>query len=146
MFKPYRIALIVLLFHAGFLQAQPASLIVTDAWARRTPGSEVAAVYFKVQNTDSVIKTITGAGSTLAVHTTIHRTTVVSGQSQMRDVPEVILKPGQIVNFAPGGLHLMLMGLKKATKTGEQLPIELQLKNGVKVSFSATIKPLNLSE
>jgi periplasmic copper chaperone A len=146
MFKSYRIVLVAVLFHTGFLQAQPASLIVTDAWARRTPGSEVAAVYFKVRNTDAVSITVAGANSVLAAHTTIHQTTVVSGQSQMRDVPEVTLKPGEIVNFAPGGLHLMLMGLKKATKTGEQLPIELQLKNGVKVSFSATIKPLNLSE
>ena len=44
------------------------------------------------------------------------------------------LAPGETVSFAPGGNHLMLIGLTKASKAGDKLPATLVFASGVEVS------------
>jgi hypothetical protein len=44
---------------------------------------------------------------------------------KMRPVTGVDIPAGQPVSLAPGGLHIMLMGLKKPLKAGEKFPLTL---------------------
>jgi len=39
----------------------------------------------------------------------LHRTEIVDGMSRMREVPSLSIAPGETVELAPGGYHLMLM-------------------------------------
>jgi hypothetical protein len=45
---------------------------------------------------------------------------------RMRQVDAIELPAGATVELAPGGLHLMLMGLKSPLKAGERLPLVLR--------------------
>ena len=47
------------------------------------------------------------------------------------------LNPGESVTFAPGGYHLMLIGLPKATKAGDVIPATFIFASGarLKVEF-----------
>jgi len=64
------------------------------------------------------------------------------GMMKMRKVNEVELPPHEEVVFAPGGNHIMLIGLSQVLKEGEDFPLTLHLKEAghvmVKVIIAAT--------
>src|SRR5256885_2228293 len=93
--------------------AQAPVLVVQDAWTRQVPGSDVAAVYLTVRNPSAKPITIVGVDSPVASQAMIHETRTNGGQSQMRPHEQLVVPAGQSVKFEPGGLHIMLHGLKQ---------------------------------
>jgi copper(I)-binding protein len=57
-----------------------------------------------------------------------HQTTKKNGVASMREMKEVVLKPGVEAGFGPGKKHLMLMDLKKPLKDGDHIPLTLHFK------------------
>jgi copper(I)-binding protein len=123
--------------------SQAPSLVVADAWARQVPGSDVAAVYLTVRNPTAQPITIVGVESPLATHAMIHETKTQGGQSQMRPHEQLVVPGGQFVKLQPGGLHIMLHGMKQPTAVGQTVPLVLLLAGGGKVAVAATVRPLN---
>jgi periplasmic copper chaperone A len=122
--------------------AQTPGLIVKSAWARKAPGSDVAAVYLSLSNTTLKPVIVIGVQSPMAAHAMVHETSVSKGQSQMRMKDTVVIAPGQTVSFAPGGTHVMLSGLKSGMTVGQSVPLVLLLADGSKVAVAAVVKPL----
>jgi copper(I)-binding protein len=123
-------------------EAQAPSLIVKSAWARKTPGSDVAAVYLSLSNTTLKPIIVIGVQSPLATHAMVHESSVTNGQSQMRMKETIVIAPGKTVSFAPGGTHVMLSGLKGGITVGQTVPLVLLLADGSKVAVAAVVKPL----
>src|SRR4029078_12404239 len=57
----------------------------------------------------------------------IHRSAIENGIATIRHVEGIDIAPGAEVSFAPGGTHVMLMGLKKPLKQGEHFTLTLTL-------------------
>ena len=123
--------------------AQTPGLIVVDAWTRQVPGSDVAAAYLTLRNPTTQPVTIVSIESPLAEHAMIHETKTVGGQSQMRPHEQLVIAPGQTVKFEPGGLHVMLMGLRQPVPVGKSFPLVLLLADGTKVQVAAVVRPLS---
>jgi len=49
------------------------------------------------------------------------------------------------VTLAPGGLHLMMMGLKEPFKQGEKVPLTLVFEKAGKIDVELAIVPLGAS-
>jgi copper(I)-binding protein len=122
---------------------QPAPLTVTDAWVRATPGSIVAAAYLTLHNAGRTPLRIVGVRSPLAGHAMIHETRLENGLSVMRAHEPLDIPPGQSVRLAPGGLHVMLDNLAHPLAAGDEVPIELLIEGGARVTLSARVRPLN---
>jgi copper(I)-binding protein len=131
----------LLLAAQAFGQAGP--LLIQDAWMRQTPGSDVAAVYFKLRNTGNRVVRVVGAQSPIASHAMIHESSIEGGQSRMRPREQLSVAPGQTVKLEPGGLHLMLHGLAHPVAVGQSVPITLLLEGGGTVSANAQVRPLS---
>jgi copper(I)-binding protein len=127
---------------AGLVLAQAPALIVQDAWTRQAPGSDVAAVYLTVRNPGAQPITIVGVESSVG-DAMIHETKTESGQSRMRPHEQLVVAPGKTVKFEPGGLHVMLHGLKQPVVVGQSVPLVLLLAGGAKVPVTALVRPLN---
>ena len=123
--------------------AQTPALIVVDAWTRQVPGSDVAAAYLTLRNPRTQPVTIVSIESPLAEHAMIHETKTLGGQSQMRPHEQLVIAPGQTVKFEPGGLHVMLMGLRQPVPVGKSFPLVLLLADGTKVQVAAVVRPLS---
>jgi periplasmic copper chaperone A len=118
------LALTLLLLVAG--GAMAGELTVTSAWSRATPpGVGMGVVYFRIENgsgkSDRLLKIRTSAASGAGVH----RTEIVEGIARMREVAVLHVAAGEKLEFAPGGLHVMLMGLKKPLVAGKTFVLEL---------------------
>ena len=139
--SPAAYLLLVLLLALPATAAAPA-VTVTDAWMRATPGTDVAAVYLTIHNTGTQALEIIGVHSPRAATAMIHETRQVGAQSTMRPHEQVDLAAGQTVQFAPEGLHVMLMNLTRPLIAGEQLPLIIDFAGGASVTVSVRVRAL----
>lgn len=118
-----------LLVSLAMLIAAPAladRLTVTDAWARTTPpGVSMGAVYFRLQNGSGKSDRLLKLSTPVAASAEVHRTEIVAGMARMREVSVLHVAPGEKLEFAPGGLHVMLMGLQGPLREGQVFELTL---------------------
>lgn len=120
---------IVAALAACLLAAAPAlagELTVTDAWSRTTPpGIPVGVVYLTIRNDSGKSDRLLKLKSAVASSVEVHRTETVEGVARMRKVSVLHIAPGETVKAEPGGVHLMLMGLKEPLLEGKTFVLEL---------------------
>lgn len=113
--------------------AAPADLIkaeveVSDGWAKPSlKGRDVGVAYITLENVSGKALALVGAETEVAarteVHTHIHGD---DGTMQMREVERLDLLPRKKQVFKPGGLHLMLFGLKQPLEAGQKFTVKLK--------------------
>ncbi|HWN30953.1 MAG TPA: copper chaperone PCu(A)C, partial [Burkholderiales bacterium] len=57
----------------------------------------------------------------------IHSMRLENGIMKMRQLESLELPAKQTVKFEPGGLHIMLLALKRPLKLGDKIPLRLTL-------------------
>jgi copper(I)-binding protein len=103
-----------------------ATIEVTGAWARATPGSaKNAAVYFTMTNGGAASDRLVSAQTQAAEMAELHETTMMGGMMHMAAAKAVDIPAGGKVAFAPQGRHIMLMNLKKPLRKGDDLSVTL---------------------
>jgi periplasmic copper chaperone A len=138
--------LILALIAAGasaLAAAQATPLIVQNAWMRKVPGADSAAVYLVLRNASVQPVIVIGVRSPSASHVMIHQTSTDGGQSRMRQYEKLVIAPGKSVAFEPGGMHVMLSGFKKSPLIGQTVPLVLLLSNGETVAVAAVVRPVD---
>jgi hypothetical protein len=115
------------------------SIHVSDARLSLPTGPN-AAVYFQLENNGDHEVKLVGAECDIAV-AAIHQTTVDGDLMQMEPVDQITIAPGQTVEFAPGGLHVMLMDVP-ALELGQEVNVTLVFKNDQSVTFAAEVRPI----
>jgi copper(I)-binding protein len=114
----------LLLLAAG--GALAGELTVTSAWARATPpGAGMGAIYLVIENGSTRSDRLLKLKTSSAAIAEVHRSEIVDGIARMREVPVLHVASGEKVEFAPGGLHVMLMGLRKPLVAGKTFVLEL---------------------
>lgn len=97
------------------------------AWARATPpGTRVAAAYLVIDNRDPRSDRLLSASSPLAERVEVHATVHDGEVARMRKVDPLHVAAGERLVLEPGGMHLMLMGLRKPLAEGERIPVVLE--------------------
>lgn len=106
--------------------ARPAALAIRDPLIRPTaPGQPVTAAYMTLFNPTARPLRLTGVTCACAASVAPHESREAGGLMQMRPMGAVVIQPRGRVIFAPGGLHLMVMGLRRPVKAGEVVPMRL---------------------
>lgn len=117
-----------------------AEIIVTDATVRLLPpGVPNTAAYFSIQNHSDTSQILIGASADFATKAEIHNHILVDDMMSMQQQSEVVIQPGESVQFAPGGLHIMIFGLKTPLREGQSVEISLQTKGGESISITAKV-------
>jgi periplasmic copper chaperone A len=129
---------VVALF-AGLAVAQGADspIRVEDAWARQAPmmpqagqmrghmAGGTGAVYVTLRNTGATPDTLVGASSEAAEAVELHETIRDGEVMRMRPVATLEVPAGGILEMKTGGLHIMLINLKRALRPGDRVPVTL---------------------
>jgi len=111
---------------------------VKDGWvAEINPASSVTAAYMKLVNMTSEPVVVTGASCDAFDAVEIHRMEEQNGVMTMNYVESLQIPPDGTIEFAPGAIHLMLIGKKRDLKSGDNVAIIFTLLTGedVEVSF-----------
>ncbi|MBT8138070.1 MAG: copper chaperone PCu(A)C [Gammaproteobacteria bacterium] len=118
------------------------SVTVQKAWVRAPlPGRSMTAGYFELHNQTKRPVIVTGASADGFGAVSIHETRLdEAGISRMVGVEQLELAPDERVEFAPGGLHLMLMRPQREFTKGEIVPVTLLFADGATLHVSATVR------
>jgi copper(I)-binding protein len=114
--------------------SQPASPPVAVSDVRvlaPVPGSNAGVAYMTVTNNSDRLITIGVVSSPQFDRVEMHETTLEDGVSRMRALGAVEIEAGAAVEFAPGGKHLMLMGIDPGVGPGSSVQIELAYGDGM---------------
>lgn len=115
---------LILLFATG--GTATGKLAITSAWARATaPGAGMGAVYLRIENGSTKSDRLLKVSTTVAASASVHQTEIVDDVARMHEVAMLHVAPGEKIDFAPGGLHIMLMGLKKPLVAGQKFALEM---------------------
>lgn len=116
-------------------------VVVTDPYARETPpGARVGGVYMTLTNHGAANRLV-GARSDAAPAVQIHNHTMdEAGVMRMREVEGGLpLGMHESVVLAPGGLHIMLMGLESRLEKGEAVDLTLEFEDGSTMDVSVPV-------
>ena len=105
-------------------------LAVRDAWVRSVPASQsVTTAYMVIENPTERRVVLTAAESPIAEVVEIHKMAHDSGMMRMRRIESLEILAYGRVTLAPGGLHLMLIGLRQRPEEGKEVPILLRFED-----------------
>lgn len=113
---------------------------VREAWARPSTQGANSAVYFVIQNHNAETDELVGAVSDAAEAVEIHESKMEGDVMTMHRVESVALAPSEKVEFEPGGLHVMLIGLERDLKAGDEIEVTLQFRDSPDIAVKATVR------
>jgi copper(I)-binding protein len=129
---------------AGSATFKLGDLTVTSPWTRATPGgAKIAGGYLKITNSGASADRFTGAKSEEADHLELHEMSMSDGVMKMRPLPKgVEIKPGETVEFKPGGYHLMFMDIRLPFKQGDTIKATLQFEKAGSLDVKFSVRAL----
>ena len=117
------------------------SLQAENAWVPwAPPGLKVHVAYMTIVNRGATDQIIVSAESTDYERIELHRSVIKDGVSTMQAIGEVKVPANGRVEFAPTGLHLMLIGPRRPQALDDHVHIVLRLSSGEEVDVSAVIR------
>jgi copper(I)-binding protein len=137
--------LIACAFSAAALPVH-AETTVSEPWVRATVPQQKATGAFMQLKSDADARLVSVSSPAAGV-VEVHEMAVVDNLMTMRRLAGLELPAGRAVELKPGGYHIMLIGLKRQVKEGEQVPLTLVIerRDGQRetVEVSAPVRPLN---
>ena len=123
--------------------SQAAELSISDAMARAVPPTaKMSAAFMTLTNHDNTDLTIVSAESSVANAVELHNNTMVDGKMKMRKVDQIDLPANQATELKPGGLHVMLIGLKKPLIEGATIDLKLNFSDGSSEAMEIPIQQI----
>lgn len=106
-------------------------IVVSDAWMRAaSTGRPMSAAYLTLCNSgeapDRLLSISTEAAGAAELHQTRKNE---AGVASMAPVDAIELTPDEAVALAPGGAHIMLIGLTRAVAAGETITMTLEFEH-----------------
>jgi hypothetical protein len=115
-------------------------LVIKQIWARPTPPvAAVGAAYFTLDNSQGQDERLLSAEADVAATAELHAHSMEGNMMKMHKVDAVEVPAGQTVAFAPGGLHVMLIGLKAPLVEGNTFPLTLHFEHAGAVTVEVVI-------
>jgi copper(I)-binding protein len=138
--RPPALAAALVLAAAASAAAAPAPISATGAWSRPAAAGGTAAGFLILVNPGGA-DALVGAESPIAQRVEIHASSMAGGMMQMQAEPATPLPARGKVSFAPGGRHLMFVGLKRALHVGDHVPATLTFRSGARLKVDFVVNP-----
>ena len=136
-------ALAALVLAAGMAAAQTkvGDIEIEHPWARATAGgARVGAAYMIIRNEGQTADRLVGAETGIAEAAELHSQSMDSkGVMRMRPLSSVAVPAGGTVELAPGGMHVMLPGLKAPLEKGQHFPLTLRFEKAGEVEVEVPV-------
>jgi hypothetical protein len=124
-------------------------IAVSGAWARPAIGTGV--VYLRIANRSSAADRLDAARTPVARAVEIHRSNEgsasmngmkMSGVMSMERVPAVTIPAHGRMTFAPGGYHLMAIGLRHDLHPNERFALQLHFATAGWTTATVDVRPI----
>jgi copper(I)-binding protein len=131
-------------FISLFAAADTAShgdIIIDSPWARASAPGAPSAGFLTLHNKGDMDDTLMKVTGDFAKKLEIHKSFKDGGVMRMVEQKNgVVIPPNGMVTLAPGGYHLMFMGLKKNFAVGEVYSVVLTFEHAGEVTVELEVK------
>lgn len=99
---------------------------IADVWARPANTGGNTAVYMEIRNGSAAADTLIGLQSEVAALVELHESYETDdGMMGMRPANDPTVPARGVKKYRPGGLHVMIMGLNRDLRAGDEFPLIL---------------------
>lgn len=113
---------------------------ITNPYARIAPKDGSSAVYMEIKNNQNVEDTLYEAYCDCANITELHETIKKGDMMEMQKVNYLVIKDR--LSLVPGGLHVMLINLKKDLNENDTIDLVLKFKKSGEKRIKVPVKRL----
>ena len=117
---------------------------ISQPWARAsaTPQARTGAAYMALSNKGDTPDRLTAASTPIAERAELHTHEMDGNVMRMRPIEALEIAPGEPAVLRPGGLHLMLVGLRQPLRAGDRVPLTLTFQRGGTVEVEVAVGPV----
>ena len=120
-----------------------ADVKIEGAYARASiPNMPNSAAFFVIKNNSDKDIAITSANSDVAEKNELHTHIKENKMMKMMKIEKLVVPAKSSLELKSGGDHVMLMGLKKELKAGDEISLELSFSDGDKKKIKVPVKDL----
>jgi periplasmic copper chaperone A len=109
-------------------------IAIGHPWARATPGVVKNSAAFMVFDNKGAADKLIGVSGDVAREIQIHTMITEAGVMKMREIKSLDIPANGKAELKPGGLHIMLIGLKDGLKEGQKFPLKLKFEKAGEVT------------
>ena len=121
------------------------SVSVADPYVRAVPpGQPNSAAFMQLHNSGTSSHSIKSAESPVAKVVELHTHVHEGGMMKMRQVKQIDIPAHGDTVLQPGGLHVMLIGLKGELKPGDNVAVTLVFEDGSKKLVEAPVRMMKM--
>lgn len=119
-------------------------VMVIEAFARAsaTPMAKSGAAYVTIVNHGAATDRLRSLSTPAAASAEVHRSRMDGDVVKMEPAGAIEIPAGGAIAMAPGGLHIMLMGLKAPLKEGGTLDLTLVFDKAGEVAVKVPVGPV----
>ena len=130
-------------FAVSSLPAFADGMMIDNVRARPNIGSgNISAAFFTIHNkggkANKLIKAESEVSKTVELHTHLKE----NGVFKMRQVKNIAVPENGMTELKPGGLHVMLIGVKSKLKIGDKFMLKLTFENGESKTLHVPVKKI----
>jgi len=126
---------------ALFIPAAQAEVTVNNPWVAEAPPTAMAlAGFMTLENSDAVDRKLVRADAPGFDRVELHRSMEVDGVHQMKRQDAIVVPANGTATLAPGGYHVMLIGVQEPRRAGDEIPITLVFEDGEEMTVSVPVK------
>ena len=123
------------------LQQTTASVIqIEDPWVRAVPpNANNSAIFLDLRNESEQLRKLVKVHSEVAERVELHTTKDEDGMLRKQRLDEVLIPALETQSFHPGGIHIMLIGLRSPLEVGGVIELELVYADQSKETISIPV-------
>ncbi len=122
-------------------EASGPTITVSDALASPTPGGvDVSAGYLTIANSGGEADRLTSVTSPRAASVEMHTMAMNGAVMEMRQIDFADIPAGGTTSFAPGGNHLMFIGVTAPFADGEEIPVTLTFEHAGTIEATLPVR------
>jgi copper(I)-binding protein len=123
------------------VQAADSGLVVLQSRATASlPGAGNSAVYLTLHNAGARADRLLSVSSPQAAKVELHATMMMSGGvAMMQSLPALDVPLGGTVSMTPGGVHLMVSGVRQPLQAGGRLSLTLKFEQAGSMTIAVPI-------
>lgn len=123
-----------------------ADVTVENAYVRAMPpGQKVTGAFMLLTNTDNEERLLLNAESDVAKTVELHTHINENGLMKMRPVEHIAISAGNSTELKPGSYHVMLIGLNRILKPGDEVELLLTFDDKSSQTIMAPVKKIEMT-
>lgn len=119
-------------------------MMAHDAYVRLLPPTaKITAAFMTLMNHGDKTMKLIKVESDIANKVELHNHIKINGMMKMREVESITIKKNKSIELKPGSYHIMLIGIKKALKKGQEVKLKLYFDDKSSIEVKAPVKDIH---